>query len=328
MAVTSKAYRLSQHVYSTLQTLSCPLVEGLYLREAETMQELLCTPSQHRTDILAWICTRICPCLSQRLVSLRSKEPDALSQELAQFGQELMLCGTDDLDLITGRACPIRQLCFLEQLLTVVQGSAGPGGDSRAGGEGLLKELFSPEALPHLTHTLTPTLNPWPAQIRAAQKGQKSLPSRPRGEEVADVTALLESTRNTLDQLHKQCVFLRDEATRPSVFSVCALRVAVCDLAQIMGVFNRVYETDFRSYVNRDPPSLRPHTHTFRTVHTLLSACNTELEMLQQLLVTSVSLSDTVKDVHTHPRYWSRGHRQTLPTQLEDLTRRYRVPHP
>ncbi|CDR00400.1 unnamed protein product [Oncorhynchus mykiss] len=58
MAATSKEHRLSQHVYATLQTLSCSLVEGLYLREADSMQELLCTPSQHRTDILAWICSR------------------------------------------------------------------------------------------------------------------------------------------------------------------------------------------------------------------------------------------------------------------------------
>uniref|UniRef100_A0A673XYE7 Uncharacterized protein n=1 Tax=Salmo trutta TaxID=8032 RepID=A0A673XYE7_SALTR len=61
-------------------TLSCSLVEGLYLREAESMQELLCTPSQHRTDILAWICSSICPSLSKKLPSLRSKDPNSLSQ--------------------------------------------------------------------------------------------------------------------------------------------------------------------------------------------------------------------------------------------------------
>uniref|UniRef100_A0A8C7KMB9 HAUS augmin-like complex subunit 7 n=1 Tax=Oncorhynchus kisutch TaxID=8019 RepID=A0A8C7KMB9_ONCKI len=166
MAATSKEHRLSQHVYATLQTLSCSLVEGLYLREADSMQELLCTPSQHRTDILAWICSSICPSLGKKLPSLRSKDPISLSQELAVFGQEMMLCRTDDLDLITGRACPLRQLWFLEQLLTLVPDSVDSSEDSRAGGEGLLKELFCPEALPHLTHALTPTLNPWPSDIR------------------------------------------------------------------------------------------------------------------------------------------------------------------
>ncbi|KAJ8017345.1 hypothetical protein DPEC_G00016900 [Dallia pectoralis] len=322
MAATSKELRLSLQVYSTLQTLSCPLIEGLYLRDAETMQDLLCTPSKHRTDILAWICTRICPSFSQKLASLRSKEPDALSQELALFGQEMLLFRTDDLDLIMARACPLRQLCFLEQLLTVVPDTAGPV-DSQSGGECLLKELFSPEALPYLSHTLTPTLNPWPAHIRVAQKGQRSLSSRPRDKEVADATALLEFTRNALEQLHNQCVFLHGEAASPGVFSTCAWRVAVCDLSQMMGVFSRVFETDFRSYISRGPPSLQTHMHTFKIVHTLLTACNMELEMLQQMVMTSVCLSDTMTNIHTHSRYWSHGNKQTLPTKLEDLTRRY-----
>ncbi|XP_064861184.1 HAUS augmin-like complex subunit 7 [Oncorhynchus nerka] len=323
MAATSKEHRLSQHVYATLQALSCSLVEGLYLREADSMQELLCTPSQHRTDILAWICSSICPSLGKKLPSLRSKDPISLSQELAVFGQEMMLCRTDDLDLITGRACPLRQLWFLEQLLTLVPDSVDSSEDSRAGGEGLLKELFCPEALPHLTHALTPTLTPWPSDIRGARKGQRSLPSRPRGEEVAGVTALLESTHAALEQLHDQCVFLRGEEASPSRFSVCALRVAVSDLAQMMSVFSRVYDTDFRSYCSRDPPSLRSHTHIFSTVHRLLTACNTELEVLQQVSEVSVCLSDTVNEVDSDPCYWSHGHKHTLSTQLEDLTKRY-----
>ncbi|XP_041713182.1 HAUS augmin-like complex subunit 7 [Coregonus clupeaformis] len=317
MAGTSKEHRLSQHVYATLQTLSCSLVEGLYLREADSMQELLCTPSQHRTDILAWICSSICPSLSKKLTLLRSKDLNTLNQELAVFGQEMMLCRTDDLDLITGRACPLRQLCFLEQLLTLVPGSMGSSGDSRAGGEGLLKELFCPEALPHLTHTLTPTLTPWPSDIRGARKGQRSLPSRPTGKEVADVTALLESTQTALEQLKDQCVFLREEAS-PSRFSVRTLRVAVSDLAQMMSVFSRVYEADFRCC--KEPPSLRSHTNIFSTVHRLLTACNTELDVLQQVSEVSVCLSDTVKE---DPCYWSHGHKHTLSTQLEDLTKRY-----
>ncbi|KAL1020498.1 hypothetical protein UPYG_G00000870 [Umbra pygmaea] len=321
MAGISKEHRLSQHVYSTLQTMSCHLVEGLYLREAESMQDLLCSPSQHRIDILAWICSRICPSFSQKLTSLRSKQSDALSQELAVFGQELMLCRADDLDLIEGRASPLRQLCFLEQLLSVVPGVVP--GSAESSGDGLLKELFSPEALPPLKTILTPTLNPWPAHIRATRKGQRSLPSRPRGEEVADVTGLLESTRNTLEQLHNQCVFLHHEAASPSVFSPSALRVAVCDLAQMMGVFRRVYQTDFRSFITRDPPRFCSHNHSFKTVHTLLTNCNMELEMLQQVSETAEALSDSVNEVHTHPRYWSHQHKHTLSTQLADLTRRY-----
>ncbi|CDQ96779.1 unnamed protein product [Oncorhynchus mykiss] len=120
-----------------------------------------------------------------------------------------------------------------------------------------------------------------------------------------------------------------------------------------MSVFSRVYDTDFRSYCSRDPPSLRSHTHIFSTVHRLLTACNTELEVLRQVSEVSVCLSDTVNEVHSDPCYWSHGHKHTLceyihtdprlhkhtlceyihtdphlhkhtlSTQLEDLTKRY-----
>lgn len=47
-----------------VQSLGCPLLDGLYLREADSVQELLCSPSLPRTDILKWICTRSEACLT------------------------------------------------------------------------------------------------------------------------------------------------------------------------------------------------------------------------------------------------------------------------
>lgn len=38
------------------QAVSCPLVQDLYLQEDESMLDLLCSPSELRTDILTWIC--------------------------------------------------------------------------------------------------------------------------------------------------------------------------------------------------------------------------------------------------------------------------------
>uniref|UniRef100_A0A671TVJ9 Uncharacterized protein n=1 Tax=Sparus aurata TaxID=8175 RepID=A0A671TVJ9_SPAAU len=60
---------------------TCPLLEGLNLQEADSMLQLLCVPSQLRTDILAWICSRY--------------------NKMAVLWQELMLCKADDLNLIT-----------------------------------------------------------------------------------------------------------------------------------------------------------------------------------------------------------------------------------
>uniref|UniRef100_A0A3B4AIK8 Uncharacterized protein n=1 Tax=Periophthalmus magnuspinnatus TaxID=409849 RepID=A0A3B4AIK8_9GOBI len=61
---------------SQLVAVSCPLMEGLFLQEEDSILQLLCSPSQYRTDILTWIC------------------------KMALLGQELMLCKAKDLDLI------------------------------------------------------------------------------------------------------------------------------------------------------------------------------------------------------------------------------------
>uniref|UniRef100_A0A3Q0RCD2 HAUS augmin-like complex, subunit 7 n=1 Tax=Amphilophus citrinellus TaxID=61819 RepID=A0A3Q0RCD2_AMPCI len=216
----------------------CPLVEGLYLQEADSMLQLLCSPSQHRTDILAWICSRY---EKLSLSSLRAKEPDVLTKDMAVLGQELMLCKASDLDLIRGDASPWRQLRFLEQLLTLVPGCMKSAGQ-RADGAVLLKELFAPENLPYLQQMLNPEFDPWPTHIKC-------------------VCCL--------------CVFLNSEAQSPPAFSPSSLRVAACDLQQLMATFSHVYETDLRAYCTREPPSFSLETNVFQRVHQLLLACNT-----------------------------------------------------
>ena len=53
----------------------------------------------------------------------------------------------------------------MEQLLTLVPGPARPT-EVDSDGEVLLRELFTAETLPHLTHMLKPTLDPWPADMK------------------------------------------------------------------------------------------------------------------------------------------------------------------
>ncbi|XP_026224147.1 HAUS augmin-like complex subunit 7 [Anabas testudineus] len=314
---------LVQHVYAALQAASCPLVEGLYLQEADSMLQLLCSPSQHRTDILAWICSSISPSFANsKTMSVRSKDPDVLNKEMAALGQELILCKASDLDLIRGNASAHRQLQFLEQLLTLVPGckkSAGPRMDE----ELLLNELFTAENRPHLTQMLTPTLDPWPAHIKALRKGTK-FSFKQNKEEAADVATLLQSTQTALEQLQSECEFLNSEAQNPGVFSPGSLRVAACDLQQLMATFSHVYETDLRAYCSRDPPSFSTETDVFQRVHQLLLACNTELDMLNELSEASGSMNEEVNKLQTQPHYWSRGEKRTLPDQLEELTRRSR----
>ncbi|XP_037540354.1 HAUS augmin-like complex subunit 7 [Nematolebias whitei] len=322
MAALLTEKQFAHEVYDALQAVSCPLVQDLYLQEEESMLDLLCSPSELRTDILTWICCSINPNFgNSKATSARSKDPDALVKEMAAFGHDLMLSKADDLDLIRGNASPLRQLQFLEQLLTLFPGWKKSAGN-RTNGEALLNELFAAENLQNLTQMLRPTLDPWPAQLKALRKGTKSS-NKPR-EEFADVAAALQSTQTELKELQSKCDFLNDDSQTPSVFSPCSLRLAACDLQQLMTTFSHVYDSDMKPYCNREPPSFSSDTELFQRVHQQLLACNTELEMLQEASEASVSVRDDVKQLQTRPLYWSRGEKRTLPDQLEQISQRIR----
>ncbi|XP_034551869.1 HAUS augmin-like complex subunit 7 [Notolabrus celidotus] len=318
MARASKEEELARHVYTELQAVSCPLVEDLFLQETDSMLQLLCSPSQHRTDILAWICSSINPNFgNSKARSVRSKDPEVLTKDIALLGQELMLCRAGDLDLIRGDARPLRQLQFLEQLLISVPGCTKPAGE-RTEAETFLNEIFSAENLPLLTQILEPSFNPWPSHKKTLRKKPKSS-SKVNREEATDVSVFFQQTQSALEQLKSECDFLNDEAQSPAVFSPSSLRVAACDLQQLMSTFSHVYESDLRSYCCRDPPSFSSETDIFQRVHQLLLAFITEIEMIKEVSEASVSMRTEVNQQQTQPRYWSRGEKRTLDHQLGEL---------
>ncbi|CAF90582.1 unnamed protein product [Tetraodon nigroviridis] len=186
--------QLARDVFTSLQAVSCPLVEGVKLQDSESILQLLCAPSQHRTDILTWICCRIKPnfCSSNTKACLRTKEPETLWKEMALLGQELMLCRAADQDLIREASTSVQwQLSLLQQLLTLVPGSKESSG-SRTDTEALLNELCASENVSQLSHMLTPTLDPWPSHIKTFQTGNRASCGASR-EEAADVSGLLPS---------------------------------------------------------------------------------------------------------------------------------------
>ncbi|XP_037335298.2 HAUS augmin-like complex subunit 7 isoform X2 [Pungitius pungitius] len=320
-AVMRSRFLRKRETTDLLKAASCPLVEGLYLQEASSMLQLLCAPSQHRTDILKWICSSINPNFGHsKTMVVRSSSPDVLTKEIAALGQELMLCRADDLDLIRGEAGSHRQLRFLEQLLTLVPGcekSAGDGLDT----EVLLNELFTAENLPHLSRMLRPALDPWPADIKALFEGAKSS-LKPNGKVASDVIALLQLTRSTLEQLQSQCEFLGGEAQCAGVFSPSSLRVAACDLQLLMATFSHAFESHLRAYCSREPPCFSAKADVFQRTHQLVLAFIKELEMLQKVSEASASLTEEVNHLQTQPSYRRRGERLTLPEQLEELRKR------
>ncbi|CAL9703559.1 unnamed protein product [Knipowitschia caucasica] len=322
MAGALKEKQLAREMYNLLQAASCPLMEGLFLQDEDSMLHLLCSPSQYRTDILAWICKSINPnFLSCKSSSVNPKDPDTLTIEIALFGQELMLCKATDLDLIRGLQSPERQLAFLKQLLSLLPCPPCPKAEVRCDEEFLLNELFSPETLPQLTLMLHPTANPWPAHVTSLQKGCR--PQRWSKDDHVDLESLLLSTQTALEQLQSQCEFLKSpQSSGP--FCSSALRVAALDLQQMMSAFSHIYHTDLKSYCNRAPPAFSPESSVFKRVHELMTKCNTELEILHELSETSGVMTEEVRRLRTEPRYWNKGEKHTLPEQLEELTRRYR----
>ncbi|XP_051947763.1 HAUS augmin-like complex subunit 7 [Xyrauchen texanus] len=355
MAGNSKQRQLSLRVYNTLQSLGCPLVDGLYLREAESIQELLCSPSLHRTDILKWICASICPAIREKFSTIRTTQNEYLIQELTRFGHEMMLCKANDQDLIKGLAPPLRQLVFLEQLLIIVQSDSVPSrqnsssGDESVKNEDLLGELMSQDHSSDLDLLLNPTCNPWSAHIREHLIRTQSAHSKTNGnhskpndfinrsdqhsrlgshgeEDLTEAIALLQSTQSTLEEIRKECEFQQSHSSgSAAVLSPCALKVAITDMSQLMTAFSHVYNTDFKGYCQRASPSLCSSTSVFQSVHQLLRTCNMELEALKQLSETSKSLTQTVRQLQTERRYWSKGEKHTLPNQLEELKNKYAV---
>ncbi|XP_024149511.1 HAUS augmin-like complex subunit 7 isoform X1 [Oryzias melastigma] len=311
--------QLVRRVYDSLQAASCPLLQGLDLREADTMLQLLCSPSELRTSIMAWIFSSIHPNFVSKAVSV--KNTDFLNKEMAALGEDLILCRRDDSDLIRGNTTPLRQLRFLEQLLTLIPNTAKPCG-SCTGSEALLSELFADENLPHLRQMLEPALNPWPANIRALHKSSRS-PFKPR-KEAGDVAALLQKIQSELEQLQSKCDFL-ESPQKSSSFCASSLRLAAGDLQQLMTTFCPVYESNLRAHCSREPPSFSPETDIFQRVQQLLLACNTELEMLSEVSVASACVEEEVKQLQTQPRYWSHGEKLTLADQLKDFSRRIGV---
>ncbi|MGH0152240.1 UNVERIFIED_CONTAM: hypothetical protein FKN15_000746 [Acipenser sinensis] len=357
MAGSLKERELSVKIYNKLQALGCPSVEGLFLREADGMKELLCTPSMHRLDILQWICTSICPPMKKHFSGLKGPQPDSQIKGELQTGPNKPVWGgaltvlvcwlvtgvTGLVYWFQGVSSPQRQLALLEQLVDVIprdESEAGePLSEQVCRNEALLKELFSS---PHLQTMLHPTCNPWPVEIRellsrreaagqssnTASKKSRNLPSKQREDSLKEVTESLQKTNTALEEIHKECVFLHSDpqsSGRSSThLSPPALRLAIVDLSQLMTAFSQLYDSDFREYCNRAAPQLRESAEAFNTAHSLLAACTKELQALNQLSVTSLALTSTVEGQQQHRRFWSRGHMQSLPAKIEELKKRYK----
>ncbi|KAM9112942.1 HAUS augmin-like complex subunit 7 [Pangshura tecta] len=264
---------------------------------------------------------------------------------MAKLGSDLLLCRSDELDLIKGEASAERQLRFMEQLLDVIWYldaiTGTDSGDSTTcsreeslqgaarQNEEFLREVFSSPSLPAL---LAPTLPPCTADIRPllleepAPHMRSRLSGRSSGKTLAELSRTLEEANATLERLSAESSCLRGggEPLAPGL-ALQTLALAACDSHQLMVAFGQVYETELREHCGRGPapaPRLSPCGPLAQQLHQALTLCTQGLQALAQLSDTSEQVVQTAERRHgkegTSPPV-------TLPVKMEELRRRYQA---
>ncbi|KAM4695676.1 HAUS augmin-like complex subunit 7 [Rhinophrynus dorsalis] len=326
-------------LYARLQEMSCPCLEGVYLTDPQNVQDLLCTSSIHRLDILQWIFTRLYPPLQEQFSSLKESQADIKVKEMVKVGFDLMLCHADDLDLIKGNASPSKQLCFMEQLLDIIQSpgtiSSNVSAESASHSteknlmscirenEDLLKELFSS---PHFQATLNPECNPWPADLRPVLLTEESLQKRTlhsnKGNVMSDSLEALQEISSSLQALKEECVPLCSPV--PGGDTVLqTLRLALTDFHQLLATFTQVYENEFKEHCGHQAPQLSPCGPLFQSVHQSLSVCCKELEAIAQFKETSENIVEVVRKRQQSKESWGGGSIATLYEKIKELKQNY-----
>ncbi|XP_029464959.1 HAUS augmin-like complex subunit 7 [Rhinatrema bivittatum] len=331
-------------VYRRLKELECPCLEGLYLTDPETMQELLCTPSIHRLDILEWLCTRVYPPLQDYFSSLRESQSELKVKEMAKLGFELMLCRQDDLELIKGLSSPQQQLSFMDQLMDVIPSPSSSWqrletGDSASPSteesfqscirekEEFLRELFSS---PHFQAVLNPECNPWPSDIKplllageGTMQRRSQAPRKSLENVLGKVLKVLTDTSATLEKLKEECSFLNSNAASSDT-TVQTLKLAVSDFHQLIAAFSQVYENAFQEHCGRAAPPISTCGPLFQAVHQSLSLCSQELQAISQLVETSEKIVQAVEMRQQRAETWGGSSRTTLPAKISELRQNYK----
>ncbi|KAJ1058208.1 hypothetical protein K5549_019774, partial [Capra hircus] len=325
--------------------LNCPFLDGLYITEPKTIQELLCSPSKYRLEILEWMCTRVCPSWLDRFSSLKGVSAEVKIQaEMVKLGHELMLCGLDDQELLKELSCKQEEPPMLHprgmQAHPTEDGYLGcPCSaeerfeDTREKTEGLLGELFSSSCLQML---LRPKCEPWPVDVQPLLDKQSD-DRQGLGRSLLCMVHRCPDAHDGTRQkwqagqpppLTLQCFAQQGAALGSARASTLdqKLRLVISDFHQLVIAFLQVYDGELGEYCQRPGPYLHPCGPIVQAVYQTLTSCSQLLKAAVEVTSTSVKAMQMANQQHDEQICWGNNSSvMSLATKMEELTQQYKT---